>query len=440
MGRSRAVATGVIGLASVRSLALVLALVAPAGEARADGAFPDSMALFLPADRPHEILLATNFGLLFSEDDGGTWHWVCEQAIASLTSTYQMGPPPHRLFGLSTEGLVFSTDNACSWTQTGGGLAGAYVSDVFPDPIDPMRVLAIGSAPTDGGFSMLALFESSDGGASFRGPTYTPPAPSWVLSGVEIALANPSTEFLTAYDYLSNQPHPYLIQTDNGGQTWTTLDLAPSMGPKSVRLIGIDPVDMHKVYLRGLAANGDSLAIVQGQAVSVPLMLPAPMSTFLRRSDGRLYVATRDSGAFVSSDGGQTFAPWPSAPHLRALGERAGALYAVGDNFKDHFAVAVSTDDGATWRPLLRFDGICGLVQCEHVQSVCAGPWQNLVTMFAIPANVCGQGGTGGTGGHGSGGGCGCTVGERAAAAVWPWLGLGVLALLAIALARLIRG
>ncbi len=43
--------------------AAVLALSSlSGGRARADGAFPDSMALFLPADRPHELVLATNFG------------------------------------------------------------------------------------------------------------------------------------------------------------------------------------------------------------------------------------------------------------------------------------------------------------------------------------------------------------------------------------------
>ena len=62
--------------------------------ATADGAFPDSLSVLVPAGHPHEIVLATNFGPLISEDDGATWSWVCEQAIALLVSLYQVGPPP----------------------------------------------------------------------------------------------------------------------------------------------------------------------------------------------------------------------------------------------------------------------------------------------------------------------------------------------------------
>ena len=55
-----------------------LAIAAPA-RARADGAFPTPEAVLVPADRPQEIILATNFGLVISEDAGQTWSWSCER-------------------------------------------------------------------------------------------------------------------------------------------------------------------------------------------------------------------------------------------------------------------------------------------------------------------------------------------------------------------------
>src|SRR6266404_2674328 len=64
-----------------------------AGPARADGAFPDSMSLFLPADRPQRMVVGANFGLIVSDDDGASWYFVCEQAIAANVSAYQMSAP-----------------------------------------------------------------------------------------------------------------------------------------------------------------------------------------------------------------------------------------------------------------------------------------------------------------------------------------------------------
>ena len=47
-----------------------LALLAFAGRAAANGAFPDSDAVMVPVDRPQQIMLATNFGLIISDDGG----------------------------------------------------------------------------------------------------------------------------------------------------------------------------------------------------------------------------------------------------------------------------------------------------------------------------------------------------------------------------------
>src|ERR1044071_3801977 len=103
--------------------------------AAGNGAFPDSSAILLPADRPDEIVLATNFGLIVSEDDGLTWSWTCEQAASVSASLYQVGPPAQdRVYAVSTAGLIFSDDGSCSWTRAQGLLASAYATDAFPDP------------------------------------------------------------------------------------------------------------------------------------------------------------------------------------------------------------------------------------------------------------------------------------------------------------------
>jgi hypothetical protein len=124
-----------------------------------------------------------------------------------------------------------------------------------------------------------------------------------------------------------------------------------------------------------------------------------------------------------------TFSPWTGAPHLRALGERDGVLFAVGDNFIDHFALASSADGGATWHKLLTFDQICGPLACPNIQQVCAVPWAALRDLFMIAPNTCGQGGAGGA--AGGSGGCGCWVGAQGDRPVA--LGAGAATLLALA-------
>jgi len=54
------------------------------GAAHGNGAFPDSEGILLPADRPDQLLLATNFGLFTSDDAGKTWAWSCR--MSGLTS------------------------------------------------------------------------------------------------------------------------------------------------------------------------------------------------------------------------------------------------------------------------------------------------------------------------------------------------------------------
>src|SRR5437870_2579580 len=53
-------------------LALVVCLLAlvAAAPAAANGAFPDEFSVFFPVGAPHRILLAANFGMIVSEDDG----------------------------------------------------------------------------------------------------------------------------------------------------------------------------------------------------------------------------------------------------------------------------------------------------------------------------------------------------------------------------------
>src|SRR5688572_23928094 len=136
------------------TLTATLAIVCAAGgQVWANGAFPESDAVLLPAERPQQIILSTNFGLILSDDGGASWQWSCERPETAMGTLYTMGAAPdHRLYSLSPDvGLAVSADGSCSWRRSGGALADVAAGDYFPDPVDPARVLALATLPGDGG-------------------------------------------------------------------------------------------------------------------------------------------------------------------------------------------------------------------------------------------------------------------------------------------------
>jgi hypothetical protein len=366
-------------------LTIVAAALAPAGRAAANGAFPDSDAVLLPADRPQQIVLATNFGLVISDDGGTTWQWTCERAETSMASLYGLGAPPgDRLYSRSLDvGLAVSDDDSCSWRRAGGALAAAIATDYFPDPTSAARVLAIVGAAGDGGTGAAAVYESTDGGDSFAAtPLYVALAGAELL-GVEIARSDPRVIYLSS---ATPGPHPTIARSADAGASWVTFDIEPSIGARTARIVAVDPTDANVIYLRVSGAGRESLAVSRdgGMTFTAPITVAGgTLSAFARLASGTVLVAglvPGDGGstsgvAWRSRDGGVTFEDWTLAPmpRLRALAERAGTLYLAGSNYTDGWALALSTDEGRTLQPILRYDQVSAVKACVAVacQDLC---------------------------------------------------------------------
>lgn len=369
------------------------------GDAWADGAFPDSQSILVPADQPHVITLATNFGLVSSADDGATWSWACELTASNNAYLYQMGAPPmHRLFALSTllgtnnGRLIFSDDNACGWNVAGGLLGGTLVLDAFPDPTDPMRVVAIANAGMTDGPSAHVVLESEDGGATFTRMLYAAAAGD-LLTGVEIARSDSQTIYVTVSSGAMFLPR--LLRSTDGGAHWTSIDLQASLGVSSIRLIAIDPEDAQRIFLRVSDANQDQLALVEQGGASVKTVLTATggrLAAFARLPSKTVLVAgavgaNSQPALFRSTDGGGTFAPVPNPPHLRALAGRGTQVFGAADFQMDGYALGVSTDDGLTWNQMMRFDQVSGIKSC--VKDVCQTSCRLQVDSFLWSLDVC---------------------------------------------------
>jgi MYXO-CTERM domain-containing protein len=430
------------------SLVLAAGIALLPHAARANGAFPESQALLLPADRPLEIVLATNFGLIISEDGGGSWQWTCERRETSMGALYGLGPvPDDRLFSLSPDvGLAVSSDGSCSWRRSGGSLANLLASDYFPDPTDPTRVLAIAAPPADAGAGPPAVYASSDGGETFDPvPLYTAPDGA-SLTGVEVARSDPRVVTLAA---LLPGAHPALVRSTDGGASWTTIDVEAALGPNPFRIVAVDPLDPYVVVLRVLAPGGDALAITHdgGATFVTPVTVPGGvLSAYVQLPSGTWLVAglvrsVTDGGivttgfAWRSQDGGFTFQAWTLAPQPRllALAEQGGKLYLAGMNYADGWAVAVSTDEGETIQPLATYDRVSAIKAC--VMDACQASCDNQAGVKIWAPEICtatpADGSTDAAPRPGDAGGCGCRQtpdGEASLAAL-----AGMLLLLALA-------
>jgi hypothetical protein len=402
------------------------AVIGRSSRAWADGAFPSAQSVLLPRDRPNEIVLGATFGLIFTEDDGVTWRYACEDPHkTSMARQYIMGSPPdNRIYCLSDYGLPVTADGACTWSIAGGEIIRALPIDVFPDPSDPSRAFALGFNPDD---SLVSAYRSTDSGLTYAGPLFTSPA-TGTVTGIEVAASVPRTVFLSLYERPS---HPRLARSDDGGDTWTTNDIEPGLGAVIPFLVAVDPVDSNRITLR--ITGGTTPQQYQGLAITtdggttwtIPLqVMGGSLVGFARLPDGNMIAmgttpALTPGGnpvpaAFRSTDGGHTFTTESLTFHPAGLAQRAGILFVATNDFLDGFALASSTDGGQTWTPRLKFTDIVGTKEC--VRASCVYDCLYLANTIGLFSNqVCPPAPDAGTDGAGrpKAGGCACGLALR---------------------------
>ncbi|HXU04816.1 MAG TPA: sialidase family protein [Polyangia bacterium] len=415
----------------------LLTLLTGAGRALANGALPASYGILLPADKPEEVVLATNFGMIISDDGGKSWLWTCERPETSFGYLYGVGPAPRdRFYALSPDaGLAFSDDGSCTWQTAGGALSGLVASDFFVDRTNADRVLAVAASvdADSGDIGPPSVFSSTDGGATFLAtPLYTAPTGAIIVS-IEIARKNPMVIYVAMYT--TPDRHPRLLRSDDGGQTWMDRDVEPGLGANEFRILTVDPDDADVLYLRVVAPGMEMVAVTRdaGATFTTPVTVAkGSLSAFARLASGTVLVGALinlDGGgmngtAYRSTDGGKTFGPWTLSPqpHILGLAERDGVLYIAGKNYSDGWALSTSHDEGATIQTLSTYGDVHGIKPCA--KAMC-GDQCTLVAMQAVWTNDVCTWTPQMTPPPGSNSGCHCAAGEAAggAAAVWALLG-----------------
>lgn len=375
---------------------------------------------FQPGD-DQLVALATTFGLLISEDDGGSFHWICEEAVG-YGGTFDPDYAITRngdIYATTFSRLRVSRDGGCTFEATefyndlSGGEDPILLDDYWVGEVEVAADDKIWAATsTDVGGN--DVYTSSDG-IRFDSANLRHPLAWW--THVRVSKSNPEVVYVSGYrreirrkvspelshpvagDEASATTSPdrrelifpaeaLLYKTINGGGTWAELDVDEFAFGRQPHLYveGISPNNPDIVFARVLGARfpqGDDLyrSTDGGTTWNKVLEMEGRITAFVIRGDDSVLVATvsacteagdaGDKGCVRRSMSGAANS-WEKPavePKLACLQERGAdeLLFGCASNWEpDNFALGTSMDSGESWAEVLRFAEIKGPLACPQ--------------------------------------------------------------------------
>jgi hypothetical protein len=336
-----------------------LLLAAPA--ARANGRFPSAQQVVFGAGAQRDrVTFRVTFGLLVSDDGARTFRWLCEEAMFSpeapgpaVDPAVEIDDRGRTLFGYGG-GVRWWSPDACG-VRVLPDLAAREVMDLAITP-DHGTVYGVETTPgarqwvLRASTSDLAFARQGEGVAGLR------------LSTVEVAPTDPLRLYVTGLDDTTRAP--VVLRSDDGGRTLSPLAIPPALLGDDVFVAAVDPTDRDRLWLRTNTGLGSTLLRVNGSRAEVVGRTDDAMLGFARSADGRtVWYGSVAGGLHRSDDGGESFARVNDLS-VFCLAVHDGALWSCGDWLRGPFALGRSTDGGARFEPVLRFEDIAGPVAC----------------------------------------------------------------------------
>ena len=386
--------------------------------ALANGRFPASNQIVFSPTNDNIIVGRATYAILPSNDNGKTWGYLCEEALALPTATNFEDPE----IGLTANnsivaglfeparGLDVSHDLGCNWDCIQGPLAHQQIADVVVRPdMPPHRVLALTGTSADGGIA-AQVYQSTDDGTTWAalGTAINLPDPDATasVSTIDVAASDPMRIYVSANSGFSIGRKASLFVSMDDGATWVERPVpdfnplvpctdAPAMMCQSeaqLFVAAVDPTNADIVYLRSNGpANtptlGDSRLYVTkdaGQTFQVAMdfqLVPSATSSdyiqtgemlgFALSPDGsKVFIGTKESGLLSASSADLMFTNINPKLHVQCLAARktmAGQdeLWACADEVSG-FVFGKSTDDGVTFTPMMTtVTSMSGLIACS---------------------------------------------------------------------------
>lgn len=361
------------------------------GEAEANGRFPQSNHIYFSPTDPDAIYLRVTFGLMVSHDRGKTWSWVCEFAIGYSGDEDPMYAftPSGKIIGTTFQGVTSSTDNACSWSHTGGDLESKVFIDLTQNPNDAKNVFVFASSydkQGDGGNLLFKshVWETKDEGANYAsvGGDIDPDLLGYTI---DLTRSDPNRVYLTGSKNPGTAPEAFLLVSRDRGVSWTPLAVPLVDTERAVYIAAVDPLDANRVYLRTQAAVDKPTRLIvadldpDGGAPSLRVVYQAQgalLGFALSEDASKVWIGGMKDGLRVASTSDFVFTQ-KSALEIQCISVAADGLW-VCSNEKSGFVAGVSKDEGATFEAKLHFCDIQGPLSCPAgtvLADECAPGW-----------------------------------------------------------------
>jgi len=291
----------------------------------------------IDANLGNVLYAATDDGFFKSVDSGDNWQLLLDNIdvfgspralVVDPTS-----PIPGTVYGLTSSDVYKSTDGGATWVRTSPGLTSNRLDDLAIDPQNPMVLYAIGDGE---------IWKTVNGAASWD-PSGSGHIPTSISYEIAVSPSDPER-------VLSASPGG-VYASEDGGASWS--DRSNGLRNTLAQDIVVDSGDAQILY----AATGSGfyktldggLSWVRGNEG----LTWTSTTSITRDSDGDLYLGTFADGAFLSTDGGQS---WSLIEELQPLARNVNDIATVPGNADKLFAgggtsegVSVSVDGGDSW-------------------------------------------------------------------------------------------
>lgn len=339
-----------------------------ASTAFAHGRPPSVQQLHFDPANPDRIIGEATWGMVFSDDGGETWSWICAAAYGvdarMEDPNVAFGPDGEILVG--TFNGVFSSDDGCDWED----------QPAFRDS----WVVAIATAGERAFAVETRVFE---GDRLWRyDDVWTPlgdPLEELVIETMQVAPSDADVLYLGGLRPRTAEQDrgAFVVRSFDGGETLERFEIPVRNEEFSAHVLGVDPIDPERVWAVVVTFDGEMaderllLSTNGGRDWTTRHTLPQ-VGGFAFAPSGRLWVGSKLGGLWASDDGGRGWTKVDDVA-VRCLAQRGDELWVCADQSMDGFAMAIIRESSAAepdLEPILDLRELTEIRSCERCTDV----------------------------------------------------------------------